>query len=271
MFNEMVITNCDIVVNEYINPYFKHYIKNKTVEFNNDENYLQLIGSTFSIGLPWNKLFKKEVLTEKFNENVSIEMSNFGLSNMINAKRISWLNADLYNYENDYLDNKVSLFDKSHLYESTLQVLQRKLSYETSNQIAYALVFDFVIWELLMYDKVGLLTEGVQIEVKEVFKEQQFIDSLTSKEKFGISYNPELSYSNELIEKFTILCMEANEKILSGNLNLVPFNVTACLFVKLFIIKNGIELNKDDLLASMFIELDENSTDEAKYVNQVLR
>ncbi len=271
MINRMNSTNSDVVICEYLSLDFKHYIKNEIIDLTNKDNFLQLARSTFTIGQPWNKLYKKDMITEKFNKDINFSEDNFGLANIINANKIAWMCDCLYNLTTDECNETLLFVNKENLYEESLKVLKRKLNVELASQVSYARVFDLIIWELLMLDKVGLLSENSQFEIKQAFKEKHFIDSLTCKEKYGVSYNPSLSYSNELIEKFIILCMDANQEIASRKLNLVPFNVTVCLFVKLFIVKNGLELNQDDLLANMYSSLDNNSTEEAKYVNQLIR
>lgn len=208
------------------------------------------------------------VVCDCIYENLQIENNNESFTNVIKnnfTKTLPWNKL----YKKEFIIKNID--ETFNFSEQDLFVkLKEKFGDELASKVSYSQVFDFTLWKMLVLDS-NSVDYPLHLEMKEVFKAPQFIESLTLKEKFGVSYNPDLSYSNELIEKFAILCSDANQDISDGKLDLVPFHVVLCLFVKLFIVKNGIKLNTNDLIANVYQQLDGNITQEAQYVNQILK
>lgn len=291
MLNKMIDTNSDIVICDYKHPFVQHHFGDKVVDLTNHENFLNLAQNGFAILAPWNKMYKREVITERFDEDICfIEEDLFGLANMINATKVCGISEELYSYYGAVSPsvykkipqlNKTALSDdfwvtketywykRARLYNNTYNSLSRKLSNELSEHVAMARVFDFMIWELIILHTVGTSEESIYKEVKQVFKETEFLKSLSVKEKYGVIFNVKLAYDDSLIDMFTKLVIDTNKAILSGKLKLVAFQAAVCLFIKIFIIKDHGNLNRADMLADYYAVLEENSTEEAKYVNEL--
>ena len=46
---------------------------------------------------------------------------------------------------------------------------------ETAEDCAYARIFDFMIWELLIMDQIGSDRQGLIYEIQDIFREKEFI------------------------------------------------------------------------------------------------
>lgn len=291
MLNRMIETDADIVVCNYNHLCMKHYFGDEIVDLNDKLNFLKLAQSTFTIVFPWNKLYKKEVITELFDEEVRFtEDDLFGLSNMVNAKKLAGVSDILYNYyvtpsdaayeelscvsrialaDNFWITKETFWYKRASLYEKSYKALRKKLDHELATYVAMARIFDFMIWEIIVFNTIGSIEKGIYLEMQNIFKEDLFIRSLTIKEKHGVIYNEKLSFDNDLIDMFTKIVIQTNDKVLNEELNLRTFDVAILSFVKMFIIVNEKELNDIDILANAYIELKENNTLEAKYVNEL--
>lgn len=72
---------------------------NKTINVNDiDKEYYNIFGKTI-LNAPWNKLYRKDKIKEKYMEELSLgEDLIFNLHNIRQMKRISFLQESLYNY-----------------------------------------------------------------------------------------------------------------------------------------------------------------------------
>ena len=284
--------NADIVVCDYTHPTFKNYFGNTIVNATNREDLKKYYQTTFAVVVPWNKLYKREVIKTYFDEEISFcEDELFGLANMFNAKKIVGIDDVLYHYyiapketsfEESSAISKIGKQDKFWLTKDTywykrrdllnksFNILKDKVDPNKIEDFAYVRVFDFMIWELLILNQLCVDYNGLLYEMNSIFNEEDFIKSVSYREKYGVSYNKNSKENlTSLVNRYVELCVKIANDVENNNLNIKPFYACVNLFVKMFMSRNDKELNLSDILASAMNDLENNNTSEAKYVNSI--
>lgn len=284
--------NADIVVCDYTHPTFKNYFGNTIVNATNREDLKKYYQTTFAVVVPWNKLYKREVIKTYFDEEISFcEDELFGLANMFNAKKIVGIDDVLYHYyiapketsfEESSAISKIGKQDKFWLTKDTywykrrdllnksFNILKDKVDPNKIEDFAYVRVFDFMIWELLILNQLCVDYNGLLYEMNSIFNEEDFIKSVSYREKYGVSYNKNSKENlTSLVNRYVELCVHIANDVENNNLNIKPFYACVNLFVKMFMSRNDKELNLSDILAAAMNDLENNNTNEAKYVNSI--
>ena len=251
--------------------------------------------TTFAVVVPWNKLYKREVIKTFFDEEVHFaEDELFGMANMFNAKKIVGINDVLYHYyiapkETSYEEsstiNKIGKqqefwlskdtywYKRRNLLDKSIKILKdNNIDEETMDDFLYVRIFDFMVWELLIFNKIGADKDGIYYEIKQVFNEDVFKQGLKVKEKYGLSCKDYTKDElDERIKTFVDLCIKIADDCEKNNLDIKPFYACVNLFVKLFMVRNNKQLVRNDLLTNAYYEMENNSSIEAKYVNDLLK
>ncbi|MGN1095128.1 MAG: glycosyltransferase family 2 protein, partial [Eubacteriales bacterium] len=99
MLNAINKAHADIAVCNHTHPCITNYLGNRTLDFSKKKDLLIYYQNTFAAHLPWNKLFRRSVITDKFDESISFcEDGMFCLANMKNAKKVVSIGKKLYHY-----------------------------------------------------------------------------------------------------------------------------------------------------------------------------
>lgn len=287
--------DADIVVCDYTHPTFKNYFGNTIIDATNRAELKKYYETTFAVVVPWNKLYKKDVIKTFFDEDVHFaEDELFGMANMFNAKKIVGINDVLYHY---YIAPKETSFEESsainkigkqeafwlskdtywykrrNLLDKSIKILKNNnLSDEEIDDFVYVRIFDFMIWELLILNQIGADKDGIIYEIKEVINEDVFNQGLKVKEKYGLTFKSSSKEQlNNNIETFVNLCIKIANDTESYKLQIKPFFACVNLFVKMFMTRNDKALNTNDLLANAYYDVENNVSEEAKYVNDLLK
>ena len=84
-------------------------MKEGLYDLTDDNQLIAYYQDFFSMNLPWNKLFKREVITEPFPYGIAFaEDEIFNYANLKNVKSVYVLKDVLYNYYCDYRYGQVS-------------------------------------------------------------------------------------------------------------------------------------------------------------------
>lgn len=281
--------DADIVVCNYTHPTFKNYFGNTIINVDSYNDLRKYYQTTFAVVVPWNKLYKKEVIKTYFDEEVHFcEDELFGLANMFNAKKIVGIDDVLYHYyiapketsfEESSAINKIGKkqefwlskdtywYQRKDLLNKSINLLKGNIDDSEIDNFAYVRIFDFMIWELLILHQIGADHEGILYEINQIFREKEFIKSLETKEKYGLSYikrnDSELKI---LIDRYVNTCVNIANDVNENNLDIKPFYACVILFVKLFMKRNENSLDYDDLLSNAYYQLENCTTKEAKYI-----
>lgn len=289
MLNKLIEENADIVVCNYTHPSIKNYASDEIFDTTKVEDCLRFYQITFAAHIPWNKLYKREIIKTRFDEEVSFSEDDlFGLSNLFNSKKLVTISNILYHYyvapkdasiEESSCINKLAKADKfwetkqtywylrNALLQKTKLIVSKYLNNEYADDFAYARQFEFMIWEILILVQVGVDVNGLIIEMTNIFKEEEFQYSLKLREKYGVSFknisNDELDTK---VSMFVKNCISMYEDIEHNQLKYRPYYCCLMLFAKEFM-EGSNHINTLDQVAKGYVRIISNKDDEAKYVN----
>ncbi|MCR5787048.1 MAG: glycosyltransferase family 2 protein [Acholeplasmatales bacterium] len=277
--------NAELAVCDFDHPVFKNYLGDALLDLNVKEDLLKYVQTTFAVVVPWNKLWKREVITHYFDENVKLaEDDLFNIVNLENVKRIASTKECLYHYyiapssgaindiakQEEFWKNKSSFwYLRAMLYKKTYKQVREFLCKKDSKDISYAHIFDFMIWEFLILKQTGTDEHGMCEEMKQVFGEKKFIKSLNCRKRYGIVYNYRPKQDNgKRVEEYVHACYKFIADESASNLK--QFYVMLYLFAKMFIVqkKNSL-LSDNDIVAYAYKMIIDNNELEAKYVNNI--
>ena len=133
----------------------------------------------------------------------------------------------------------------------------------------YYRLIDYCFWQMPAYIGMGIPEEGLAIENYHIFTEPDFIEGYRLREKYGFRLKPLTdSETKALAEKFTSVCYQIyREKGADENFKVAYAFISA--FLKLFAEKIG-TLDPVSFNAQKMLDMENNSTPEAVYVNSLL-
>ena len=294
MLRQLKRERADVCVCNYSHPSIKNYLGNCTLNITRHADFLRYVQTTFALVVPWNKLYKRSVLTEPFDETVHFcEDDIFGFANLKNVKRITSTDKKLYNYfvappetkeeelscinkmardKNFYKNHNTYWYKRRDLLDKSIAYLQQNpaLSEERIEEYAYVRIFDFMIWELVILTSTGVNAYGMTRELQNIFREPDFIKSVQLREKYGVKMKQMTEEErNNTVVLFTHRCMNACREIARENKPVRPYFVCLQLFLHYFMEECG-PLNPIDQVAEAFLAQKLCLTEEARYAAQLL-
>ena len=138
---------------------------------------------------------------------------------------------------------------------------------DKKEDLFYIRSFDFFFWDFFLMAKNCVKEEFIAETLKGIFREQLFLDTLKSKEKYGLKLK---NYTDEDIEAFTNNAYYAFKDIKTYNKNMSMYKVFLGLFGKYFYDLTE-DKNTVEILSRTYKDLLANSTKEAIYVNKLLQ
>ncbi|MDO5402609.1 MAG: hypothetical protein Q4F11_04140, partial [Eubacteriales bacterium] len=124
--------------------------------------------TTFSEVVPWNKLYKREIITQEFDVEVGFNEDDlFGMANIPNIGKLVSISKILYHYysapvpdnineasaitkiakSNDYWETKHTFwYMRQALLPKVQKILDSCYEQEEWDDFKYARTFDFMIW-----------------------------------------------------------------------------------------------------------------------------
>lgn len=291
MLNLLIENNAELAVCNFEHPVFKNYLGNGVFDITIKDDLLKYVQATFAVVVPWNKLWKRSAIHTYFDESVKLSEDDlFNIVNLENVHFIASTNEVLYHYyiapiseapasalnsiasQNEFWKTKTSFwYLRALLYKRTYKQVRDFLSRKDSKDVSYAHVFDFMIWEFLLFEKQGTPKESIKEEMKQVFGEKKFKKSLNCRKRYGIkyTYNPK-NDNGKLVEKFVDACYRFFDDKTADQYE--RFYVMLYLFSKMFITRRRKkrEISTDDIVANAYKSIIYNSNETARYVNEVL-
>ena len=186
-------TYADMVVCRFSHCCFKQFLKPGEYNLKNENDFIKFYMDFFTYNVPWNKLFKREVITSRYNENLKIfEDGLFVLENLKNIGKTIVLEDELYNYYNEgenkkslvntflqgaFWENKVGYwyeFDKiKPMFDKLL-----KANGHHYRSLEYARSFDMAFWELIKIIDSKCSKDTCVSDMNCILNEKNFIDSV---------------------------------------------------------------------------------------------
>lgn len=293
MYQALQKTGTDIAVCNFEHPFLAQYIGNRVLDFSKKADRLCYYQHTFAVHLPWNKLFRRSVLKEGFLEGIHYcEDGMFNLANMNNACGAVTLDEKLYHYyvappqekpscigaiakAPDYwLTKETYWYKRARMQPLCLDILQRNFAPEDIEDFQYVRIFDFMLWELLIFEAAGAEEPGLIRDLQNVLSEELFQKSLRSKAKYGLCFLPmtekqRLSAAADFVHAYLQLMRFPQMKIGSCR----PVYLALDLFLSLFAapVTRLDTLDATDLAAEEMLNLLQDATPEARLVNRYLQ
>lgn len=99
LVEKMESSKADMVVFNFTHPCFESHLKGGLYDLTNEQDFMTYYQDFFASSLPWNRLIKKELITEKFDEDMCFaEDEIFNLKILKNIKKLYYIEDVLYNY-----------------------------------------------------------------------------------------------------------------------------------------------------------------------------
>ena len=237
MLNKLKQTNADMCICNFTHPCFEMFVDEGVYDLNNFEQFLTIYQDFFAYAMPWNKITKRECLSEKFIEGLKFtEDEIFNLYNLKNIKTIVVTNQVLHNYYCAEYDPQKPASAVNSIY-STDMFWQKKCSIwhmgmkthnlrlagikkwfaDLESDMKYTRSFDFFFWDFFLMVKNGVNKQNVFENCKGIFNEELFISTLKHKEKYGLKLK-EIKEKNikdfvDVAYDFFIVTKQSNKKI----------------------------------------------------------
>ncbi len=285
MLKRLKEENADMCVCNFTHPCFEEHLKGGVYDLTDKNQFVTYYQDFFSYAMPWNKIFKRECLTEGYAVGIKFtEDELFNLDNLKNVKKVVVIDEVYHNYycapynpnaeasavNSIYSEDK--FWEKKHtIWHMGMKNNQHRIDsinkfYGTLKEdMLYVRSFDFFFWDFLVMAKNCIAEEYISNVCKGIFEEKLFIDSIRDKERYGLILK---DYNHKDIETFVKLAYFAFKEIKQYNIKLSMNKVLLSIFAKIFYnIPNNI--NTIDILAKSYLELKNNSSEEAVYVNSL--
>ena len=290
MLSTLIENDADIAVCAFDHPCFKNYAGNQVFDFSNIGDRIRYYQTAFATVTPWNKLYKRSVIQSEFDESIHFaEDELFNLAQLFNAKKIVTIDDVLYNYyvppkeetscinsiakaENFWNSKNTFWYMRNRLTPKARKIIREHISGHYVDDFLYARVFDFMIWEMLVFIETGVDIEGLIIEITNIFKEYSFKEAINYRAKYGIMLKDYEEFNLEYeVRDFVLTTVDMIKKIKYEGLNLKPYHICLDLFAKKFIERNRKKIVTFDCIANAFVEVTNNSTKEAQFVRNYLQ
>lgn len=280
--------DADIVACAFNHPSICNYAGNQIFDMTNKIEQIKFYQCTFACVVPWNKLFKRSIITNCFDESLVFNEDDlFCLANMFNAKKIITISNVLYNYyvppktstdesscinniakqENFWETKNTFWYMRNNLLPKVLNIIENHVSKNMIDDFLYTRNFEFMIWELIIMNNIGVDKEGLILEMTNIFKEENFKKSVNYRDKYGIKL---INYSNDELDikvrEYVNICLDLIELINNNNLDLRPFYVCQSLFISMFLTKSYNYIDTNDSLALAYYDNINNSSRESKFI-----
>ena len=284
----------DVVVCDFTHPCIKNYLGDCVLDFNKSEDRIKYYQTTFSEVVPWNKLYKRSVITENFDVEVGFNEDDlFGMANIHNIRKLVSTSRVLYHYYSAPVTNNINeasaitkiarsdnywktkhtfWYMRQALLPKVEKILEAFYDEDEKNDFKYARTFDFMIWEIIIFNALGTDRTGMIKEMQNIFHEKDFFEGINYRRKYGISFkNFNDEKLNEHVLFYTEYCMDIQDYLIKSKSTLRPFYIDLYLFLEMFCNVEQEKLNSRDIIARAYIDYANNSNGEAVFLKKYFK
>lgn len=280
--------NVDMVVFNFTHPSFEQYLEPGLYDLTDTNTLLKYYQDFFSSMQTWNKLIKREVITEYFDERISFgENEIFNLANLINVKSVYVIGDVFYNYYSAPREDsktRVSAVDQSfsgddftatkntiwyrgiNNYDARNSILEKSFP-DLASQMHSIRIFDFFFRDLEFIGHINADEKTLTAELSRIFEEKEFLFSLNFKENFGLQLK---SISPSAIKTFAGLALDSYHKIKSREDKINTYYVLLSIFGKIFYDYDIKSLNRVDVLADAIANFELTNSKESIFTRNIL-
>lgn len=287
----LVENDVDVVIFNFTHPCFETYLESGVYDLKDEESFKKYYQDFFYSSMPWNKLFKREVITEGYDESMHFaEDELFNLANLKNISKV-YVNSDvLLNYycepvvdkktasainsiyvADNFWENKNTIWYKGMANSEKKNVVFEKFfSKGEFDELKYVRPFDFFFHDFGFMCHLNTDIKNIKKNcVDGIVRTKDFKEVLKSKEAYGLVLKSEnVEDLCSCMNRFCELGSIAFRLIRGNSMPLKLYRVFFGLFGVCFYNASGM-LNTNDVLAETVKMVDTLSTDEAKFVNRL--
>ena len=287
MYSKIEETGADMCVCNFTHPCFEQHTKGDRVfDMLNEKDFLEFYQDFFVLGVPWNKITRRECLTETFVPGIKFnEDELYNLDNLHNMKKIAFTDEVLHHYycapynpnlpasavnsiysQDFFWEKKSTIWHmgmKNHEYRvnSLTKFFPKK-----KDELQYVRSFDFFFWDFFLMAKNRVKEEHIVHTCKTIFETELFKNTLKAKERYGVVLT---EVTDEKIEKYVKLAYNAFIDIKTYNKKLSMLKVFAGLF-GYFFYKSTKDINTVDILAKSLKDFGSLRSEEGYYIKALL-
>lgn len=270
--------NADFCSCAFTHPFLANHAGDRVFDFTKHEDLLTYYQHTFAGHVPWNKLYRREMLTVPFIEGMNYcEDGMFGIANMFGAKKAVCISEQLYHYcvappdapsliggmatAPFWESEETFWYKRRDIMPVAEEIFRKNLPADRVKDFTTVRLFDFLIWETIIYCAVGAPQKGIATEIERVLTEPAFTNAMQHKQKYGVrlcvlSPLARARRAARFVALFEEFWQQHTEKD-----GLRPFYVCLSLFAALFLTPCG-TLDTVDFAAAALA----GATPEAQYV-----
>ena len=290
--NTLESKNVDMCVYNFTHPVFETFLPGGYYDLTDKNVMLRYYQDFFVSMMPWNKLFKRELITEFYVSGLTFaEDEIFNLANLKNIKSVYYLEDVFYNYycadSNQTDKTQVSAINQSFLSEDftktqntiwyrgrkncdyRLSILKRDYP-NLADQMLTIRLFDFFFWNLEFISHLNAPDEIVVKEIKRIFNEDEFDYAVGYKERFGVKFKKILVDNTNHLTNFAKTAMKAYRIMKNNNLGLNVYFVLMSLFAKFFCEYNKEQLDSIDVFARAVDDFEQGTSKESLFTKKIL-
>ncbi len=289
---KMKETGADMVVVNHTHPCIINYLGDAVIDMTSKDGARTFYQNTFASLLPWNKLWKRSAITDRFDETTNFcEDDLFCLANIKNTKKIASIGKVLYNYycappstsleessainkmakaPDFWITKKTFWYMRNALRPASRKIIEKHFEKDERDTFEYIRIFDFMLWEIAILGAMDVDECGLTKEMQNIFAEEDFHKSMRLQERYGIRFT---AYSTEgrdkKVAEFINLCLRAIYDIRENGKDLKPYHVILDIFAEMFTEITG-PLDTVNFAAKAALEMSILSTDEARYAKNLV-
>lgn len=280
MLKHLQATGADRCVCNFTHPCFEQHLQPGVYDLTNPEQFNIYYHDFFASSMPWNKLTRRECLTEPFVLGLGLgEDEIYNLANLKNMHKIVVIDEVLYNYYcTPYIpssnasaitktvsdqDNKFTVW---HMFMRNQPLREEIICRDFAdrvNTMQYVRAFDFFFWAFYLMAKNRLPVSAMAHNYcMPIFSDPLFQSAIQNQAGLNSA-----DWSQSDIEKFSKLAYFAYADIHLYNRTLSLYHVFLGIMAKMFVKTQNTD--SASYLQQMAAALKQNTMPEAVYVNRL--
>ncbi len=288
--------DADLAICRFSHPFFKTYVENRVYDLTKKNDLIELYQDCYGVVMPWNRVWKRKCFTVPFDVDVHFSEDELGnLANLPNVKKVATTSECLYFYfiagkENDEKEdscvnniiNSVAFWDnQTSFYYMGASLLPKRQAIiekaikdgdfplDSSDEMAYYRLVDYCFWQMPAYIGMGIPQFGLTKECRHIFDDERFLKGIDVQKVYGFErLKLSETETDKLTEQYVDLCYKAYEAHGTEPDFAIAY-VFIMLYLRLFTKVCG-TLNAINLQAKFILNMQNNSTKEAIFVNGLL-
>lgn len=219
--------NADVVIFNFTHPCFALGLHDGLLDLTNPRDFKTFYKDFFALSMPWNKLFKRNVLTGKYIEGVAFaEDELYNIDNLPNYKRVYISTRVDYNYtcnsstsainqtlgDSDLLKNQNTIWYKGNRNKPFRDKILSQNFPTRSRNLGDIRTFDYLMFDIEFMCFYDLPEEILAGEIKRVFAEPDFL--LAVKRLFKIQQKV---FTDEKIFNYAQDCKKIYKDLFASN------------------------------------------------------